>query len=92
MPVRRLLPDDRLWPVDDRGRHLLAALGRQAVEEDRLRLGQRHQLLGHLEGRECRRARLALGLLAHRGPDVGVDRVGAGDGRGGIVDDGQLGT
>ena len=44
------------------------------------------------KGASAARTRLPLGLLAHRGPDVGVDGVGARDGRGGIVHDGQLGT
>ena len=41
-------------------------------------------------GASTRAARLSLGLLAHRRPDVGVDGVGAGDRRARVVDDGQL--
>ena len=43
-------------------------------------------------GAERLRAHVTLALLAHRGPDVGVDGVCAGDGLGGIVDDGEVGS
>src|SRR5215469_16598479 len=44
-PVLRLIPHHGLRAVDDTGRHLLAALYRQAVHEDRVGLGVRHQVL-----------------------------------------------
>src|SRR6266478_10060784 len=44
-PVLRLVPHDRLRAVDDAGGPLFAALHRQAVHEDRVGLGVRHQVL-----------------------------------------------
>src|SRR3546814_2030813 len=48
--VLGLVPHHRLRPVDDRGGHLVAAVRRQAVHEDRLRLGQRHNQVVNLVG------------------------------------------
>src|SRR4051794_41703794 len=46
-PVFRLVPDDRLRAVDDSCRHLIAALGWEAMHEYGLRLGFCHQPLIH---------------------------------------------
>ena len=50
-------------------------------------LARRHELLGDLEGAQGGGALLAFALLAHRRPDVCVDRVGTPHCRGRIVDD-----
>ena len=42
--VLRLVPDDALRSVDDVGGDLVAAVGREAVQEDRVGLRERHQL------------------------------------------------
>ena len=42
-PVLGLVPHPRLRPLEHRLGHLFAAVGRQAVEEDRRRVGARHQ-------------------------------------------------
>src|SRR3989338_3752467 len=70
-----LLEDERGGRVHHRVGHLLAPMGRQAVEEDGVRRRLRHQFRVHLVGREDFFPRGRLGLLPHAGPDVGVDRV-----------------
>ena len=75
---------DALGAVDHVGVDLLAAVGREAVQEDRAGVGLRHQLGGDLPGPEELDARLRLLLLAHRHPGVGDDDVGAGHGHLGV--------
>ena len=58
---------------------LHAAVGGQAVQEDRVRGGRGHQRVVDREALERLHARRLLGLLAHRHPRVGVHGVGAGD-------------
>ncbi len=79
-PVLRLLEDHRARHVGDLVGHLLAAVGRQAVHEDRVGTRPLHDLHRDLVRHEDLLAILALGLLPHRGPDVRVDRVGTLDG------------
>src|SRR3989338_8177222 len=56
-----------------------AAARRRAVQEDRVGPGPPHQLRVHLVGLKDLPPRFRFLLLAHAGPDVGVDAVGAGD-------------
>ena len=60
-------------------------MGGQAVEEDGGARCVRHQRGIDGETRERRSPGLPFGLLAHRGPDVRVDGLGAEGGLGGIV-------
>src|SRR5215213_7005506 len=72
-PVRRLLPDRTARAVDDAGGDFLAAVGRQAVQEDGVVRGERHELGVDAVGREVGEPAAALLLVAHRHPDVGID-------------------
>ena len=63
--------------VDDLGRDLLAAVGRQAVQDDRVGRGPGQGRRGHRVRHERRLALGLLVLLAHRDPGVGGDDVGA---------------
>ncbi len=72
-PVLGLLPDPRCRPVDDRIDHLLAAMGGQAVEEDRVPGGPAHERLVDPVGTEDPDPLFVLRVVTHRGPDVGVD-------------------
>ena len=76
-PVLRLVPHHRLGPIDNRVGDLLAAVGRKAVQEERIRGGPRHQGVVDLEGGEEGAAALLLLLLTHAGPDVRGNQVGA---------------
>ena len=80
-PVLGLVEDQAPRPVHDLGRDLLAAMGRQAVHRQCVGpRGIEHGVV-HLVAAEGVAALLRLGLLAHRGPGVGVDDVGAADHR-----------
>ena len=48
--VFRLVPDQRVRPVDDSGGDFLAAVRRQAVQEQRVRAGRGHHRVVDLEG------------------------------------------
>ena len=74
--VLGLVEHHRLRAVDHLVGDLLAAMRGQAVHEDRLRLGERHQLGIDLIGLEQIVAMLAV-LVAHRHPGVGDDAIGA---------------
>ena len=66
-------------PVDHLGAHLLAAMRRQAMHEQRLRLGAGHQARHRPGTASSRRRRRSASLVAHRDPHVGHDRIGARD-------------
>ena len=57
--------------------HLVAPVGREAVQEHGAGGRPAHERRVHLIGTEDRSALVGLGLLAHRVPRVGVDHVGA---------------
>ena len=57
------------------------------MEEDHVGSRPSEQILVHLERGERRAADLGLRLLAHAGPDVGIDHVGPRDGPAGVVVD-----
>ena len=81
-PIVSLLEHDRLRSVDHLGGHFEAAVGRQAVHEDRSRGGERHHVGVDGVALELLPALFLLRFLTHRHPRVGVDRVGAPDGVG----------
>jgi len=69
------------------GGDLFLAVCRQAVHEQRLRVGQRHQGAVDLErGKGLGTASLFL-LLSHAGPDIGDHQMGAARRLGGIMQD-----
>ena len=78
--------------VDHRRVDLFATVRGQAVEEHRARRSQGEESIGHAVRREHGRTRAGLVLLSHRGPDVGVDDVGAVDDVLGGGGDGDPGT
>src|SRR5436190_1479653 len=88
--VGRLLEDDAAVAVEHLGLDLLAAHRRQAVHDAGVRRRQRQQRLIDLEAGEAAAALLALGLLAHARPDVGVNDVGLLDGVARLAVDDQV--
>ena len=76
--IAGLLEDHRLRPIHHLVRDLEATVGGQAVHENRVARGLSHQGGVHREGGKRGLALLRLGLLPHRGPDIGVDRAGPG--------------
>ena len=78
--VAGLVVDDRVGRGHDLARDLLASVRRQAVHEERVGRGMRHELGVHLVALEGRDAHVVLGLVAHGGPGVGEHHVGALDG------------
>src|SRR6266498_6036939 len=62
-PVAGLLEGDAARTVEDLAGHLLAAVGRQAVHDARVRRRQRQQVGVDLVASETLQAQLALGLL-----------------------------
>src|SRR5215468_1089989 len=79
--VLRLVEHHRLRSIDYFGGHFLAAMGRQAMHEDGVRLGLFHQPLIDLIAAQqivsARRAGAVRILIAHRYPGIGDDAVGA---------------
>ena len=71
------------------GGDLLAAVGGQAVQHDRIVRAHARSGVVQLPGREHLCARLCLGLAAHRDPGVGGEHVGVRDGLGGVGDEGR---
>ncbi len=72
------VPHDALRAVDHLGIHFVPAVGGEAVDEDRVVLGEAHEFLRHLVGREVAKPLELFVLLAHRDPGVGDDDVCAG--------------
>ncbi|KAG7666467.1 hypothetical protein KSW81_008416 [Nannochloris sp. 'desiccata'] len=79
--VLGLVPDDRLRAVDDVSGDLVAAVGGQAVQEERVGLRVRHHGRVDAVGAEGRDAMRLLVFFAHRDPGIGDDDVGPRDGR-----------
>ena len=90
-PVLRLVPDGGLRAVDHRARHLVAAMGRQAMHEDRVPLGSAHQGFVDLERPECAFS-LLLVVIAHGYPDIGDDAVRAARGGNRVLAHLDIGT
>ena len=67
--------------------NLLPATRREAVHEQGLRARTAHQFCVHLKGAKGALASLRLAFLAHAGPYVSVDSVGAGHGLSGFMSD-----
>ncbi len=57
----------------------------QAVQRDRIRRREIKQGIVDAVGGERGAARVGRGLIAHRDPHIGVDRMGPSDGLGGSV-------
>src|SRR5262249_10735972 len=74
--VLRLVEHDRARPVEHAVGDLLAAMGGQAVHDQCGRLGEAEQPLAELVATEGLAALLALGLLPHADPHIGVEHVG----------------
>ena len=77
--VLGLVPDDAVRPVDHLGGDLLAAVGGQAVQHDRV-VGRRGQqrVVELPRPEDVGRACVRLGLPAHRDPRVGGEYAGSG--------------
>src|SRR5690348_2330343 len=71
-PVLRFVPYARLRTFDHLGRDLFAAVRRQAVQENGLRVGELHELAVHRVAAERVAPCFGLLLLSHRGPHVRV--------------------
>src|SRR6266516_2310536 len=75
--VLGLVPDGRPRPVQDALGDLLAVMRGQAMEHDHFVVCPRNELGVDAVAGEVAEPALALLLLAHRRPDVGVEDVGA---------------
>src|SRR3546814_12004780 len=71
------VPDDALRPVYDLAGDFLAAMGRQAVHEDGIRIGGGHHVGIDAPVGESLAALFVFGFVTHAGPDIGGDQVGA---------------
>ena len=71
-----LVPDDALRSFDDGGRDLFAAMGGQAVHEQRVPGGLRHQCVVDLVTGEGLNTLGPFLFLAHTGPDIGNHQIG----------------
>ena len=74
--------------IDDLIGDLVASVGGEAMHEDCVGLGMVEQLGVDLVREKYLAALFRFGFLAHAGPDVGVNDVGAGGGGNGIVGNG----
>ena len=79
-PVLGLIEHDRRFRLEHLRGDFFAAVCRQAVQEQRAWLGERHQPSIDLVRRKNPAACVGFGLLAHRRPSVGVDGVRPGYG------------
>src|SRR5579871_628125 len=84
-----LIEDDGLRAVEHGVRYFGVAMSRQAVHEDCIGLSMRHQGLVDLIRLEDGGALGGFMFEAHAGANVGINRVGAGDGFDGIVQQGD---
>jgi 23S rRNA (uracil1939-C5)-methyltransferase len=85
-PVLGLVPDPLATAVQDLGGDLLAGVGGQIVQREGLGEGVVEERVVDAVGREVFAALIGLLLVAHRHPDVGVERVGARRGLDGVAD------
>src|SRR5919108_2466375 len=69
-PILRLVPDHRLWAIDDPGGHLFPALCWQAMHKDSIGLGMRHQVLVN-PVRSQHVVAIGASLHPHRYPGIG---------------------
>src|SRR4029079_18546191 len=76
--VLGFVPDRRPRPVEDVFGDLLAVVGGEAVEDARMLVREADESLVDAEPGQVAQPPLALVLLAHARPDVGVEDVGAG--------------
>src|SRR5215475_2986610 len=73
-PVLRLVPDYRLWAVDNGRGYLFAPLDRQAMHKDGVGFGMRHQMLVDPIGRQDV-VTVDVRFDTHRNPGVGDDAI-----------------
>ena len=78
--IGRLNPNPRPITIKDGIGDLFVAMRGQTVQEDRGGRGKPHQTLIDLEALKVPPALLGFRFLSHRGPGVGVHRIGTGDG------------
>ena len=74
--VLGLVPHRRLRTVDHLRRHLIAAMGGEAMHEDRILVSFSNHLAIDLEGTERRIAPVSV-IVAHRHPYIGRHAIGA---------------
>ena len=79
-PVLGLVEDHAAGVVEDGLLDLLARVGGEAVHEERVGLGGGKEFPGDRIGAETAHAFGRLVLLAHAGPDIGIDEIGSGRG------------
>src|ERR1035441_10977125 len=73
-PVFRLLKYQRPWRVDHVVGDFIAAMRRQAVQEDGIAFGLAEQSRIDLIRKENMLSLLRFGFLPHAGPDIRIDR------------------
>ena len=83
--VFSLVPDHRIFPVEQFRADFLAAMGRQAMHEQRVSRGMGHQFAIDLKAGEYAVAIRAFLFLAHARPDVGHYELRAAHGFGGLA-------
>jgi hypothetical protein len=75
--VFRLIKDDTVRPIDDIISDLFAALGRQAVHDDAIRIGFGYKFGIDLKGAQALRLPCGLIFLTHGRPDIRINDVRA---------------